>query len=328
MNISDGIKQAGAACFDFDPVALRRREHGGAPDGVLFDVERDGVPFIIKFIPTTPDAINATREKIEFVHHLGINGVNVPDYLSSAGGKRVELVESEGETFAVLKMRRASGRHIWELLGWDTARWPDSFFERWGQTLGRIHALSQRYAGGTAIAHWTAEHSSFVDWCSDPAVGEKWQQVGETLHALPEPADAFGLTHNDLHTGNMLVDGDTITVLDFDVCTRHWFALDIAIALFHPIWEHRHRPAPQIEAFAQRLTRLFMAGYCRENTLDPAWIERLPLFARYRQILSFIALSGQDEPGPNPWREAQLRDLRRWIVDDLPIPGAAIMARG
>jgi Ser/Thr protein kinase RdoA (MazF antagonist) len=321
VNISDAIRQAGGACFGFDPAALRQREHGGAPDGVLFDLDQDGASSIVKFIPTTAEAILPTREKIDFVHYLGSHGVTVPDYLLSAGGRRVELVEAGGDTFAVLMMRRARGQHIWDIHGWEVSRWPDSFFERWGQTLGRIHALSQQYSGGAAIAHWTAEHAWFVNWCSDDAVREKWQQLGETLRALPEPPGAFGLTHNDLHTGNMLVDGDTLTVLDFDVCTRHWFVLDVAIALFHPIWDHRHRPADEINAFAQRLTRLFMAGYCREYALDPVWIERLPLFVRYRQILFFVALSGQSNGESNPWRDGQLHDLRRWIVDDLPIAG-------
>lgn len=118
-----------------------------------------------------------------------------------------------------------------------------------------------------------------------------------------------------------------MTLLDFDVCTHHWYALDVAIALFHPIWEQRARPAPEIEGFARRISGPFMDGYSRENTLDRAWIERLPLFAHYRQMLFFIALDGQPNDGSNPWLNAQLRDLRRWIVDDLPVTGLDALVR-
>jgi Ser/Thr protein kinase RdoA (MazF antagonist) len=322
MMIRDEVLRAGASLFDFDPAALRSINPSPAPDGAVYEYEREGMGFIVKVMPTSGDQIAATRDKIAFVSYLRHSGVNVPDYLPSTRGELVEVVEIEGCAYAILKAAKAPGRHL--DFG-NPAAWTDRFFEGWGQILGRIHALSQRYPGGQHIPAWEQEHAFFTDWCSDPDVGTKWQQVGEVLRALPQPRDAFGLTHNDPHAGNFLIDGDRLTVLDFDVCTHHWFALDLAIALFHPIWEQRYGDPQAVAAFGRAFWDRFMAGYTRENRLDGFWLAQLPTFMKYRQILFFIALAGQGGQ-PHPWVRRQLADLRAAILADRPAIGFELSA--
>ena len=156
-------------------------------------------------------------------------------------------------------------------------------------------------------------------------MGEEWQQVGEVLRALPQPHDAFGLIHNDPHAGNFLIDGDSLTVLDFDVCTHHWFALDLAIAVFHPSWEKRYGEPQAVRAFGRHFWDRFVAGYTRENRLDGFWLAQLPTFMNYRRILFFIALAGQGGK-PHSWVRRQLTDLRKAILADQPAIGFDLTA--
>jgi Ser/Thr protein kinase RdoA (MazF antagonist) len=317
MMIREDVLRAGADLFDFDPAVLRSINASPAPDGAVYAYEQGGQGFIVKVMLTSAEQIAATRDKIAFVDYLRRGGVNVPDYLPSARGEQVEMVEVEGCAYAILKAAKAPGRHL--DFG-NPAAWTDWFFETWGQILGRIHALSQHYDGGQHISTWEQEHAFFTQWCSDPEVGAKWQGIGEMLRALPQPRDAFGLTHNDPHAGNFLIDGDSLTILDFDVCTHHWYALDLAIALFHPIWEHRYDDSQAVIAFGRHFWERFMAGYTRENHLDNYWLAQLPTFMKYRQILFFIALAGQGGQ-PHPWLTQQLADLREAILADRPAIG-------
>ncbi len=41
----------------------------------------------------------------------------------------------------------------------------------------------------------------------------------------------FGLVHADLRLANLLVDGERVTVIDFDDCGFSWFLYDLACAL-------------------------------------------------------------------------------------------------
>ena len=45
-----------------------------------------------------------------------------------------------------------------------------------------------------------------------------------------QPA-VYSLIHADMHPGNVLVDGDRLTIIDFDDAAWGWHAYDIAVAL-------------------------------------------------------------------------------------------------
>ena len=56
----------------------------------------------------------------------------------------------------------------------------------------------------------------------------------------------FGMIHSDLHLGNLMADGDSLTMIDFDDAGFGWFAHELAVAL-HPVleepWEDDARSA-------------------------------------------------------------------------------------
>jgi Ser/Thr protein kinase RdoA (MazF antagonist) len=54
------------------------------------------------------------------------------------------------------------------------------------------------------------------------------------LAAYGDEPDRFGLIHADMRLANLLVDGDRVTLIDFDDCGFGWFMYDFAAALsFH-----------------------------------------------------------------------------------------------
>ena len=55
--------------------------------------------------------------------------------------------------------------------------------------------------------------------------------VRRRLEELPTDNDNFGLIHSDLRLANLLVDGDTTAIIDFDDCGYGWYLFDLAGAL-------------------------------------------------------------------------------------------------
>ena len=316
MIVSERVLRAGADLFGYDWATLTPIEHGGAPDGAVYnepgsaDGDQNNRAYIVKFIPISEAQLPAVREKIAFVDYLRAGGVNVPDLVRSNGGNLLEVVEVDGAKYAVTRMVKAPGRTV----DFNTD-WGPPFWERWGRIIGQIHRLTQTYDGGEHIVTWEQEHAFFGSLVKeDAAITAKWNHLADQLRELPQPRDAFGLIHNDAHVFNFLVDGDTVTVLDFDVCARHWFAQDIAIPWFHVLWEtSRFRSPEKLRAFAREFSQFWLAGYRAENTLAAEWLERLPLFARFRQFLFFI--------GTWKFEGKHMANVRAALLNDAPLPG-------
>ncbi|MET3925700.1 phosphotransferase [Devosia sp. 2618] len=91
------------------------------------------------------------------------------------------------------------------------------------------------------------------DWRIAPGVENSHRLVLEELSdalrgqlkAYGTEADRYGLIHADMRLGNLLVDGDRVTLIDFDDCGFCWFMFDFAAAIsFH----ETHAAVPALRA--------------------------------------------------------------------------------
>lgn len=317
MQVNNVVLEKGAFLFRAEPLTLRSL---GGMDGAVYDFERDNQAYILKFVPTERDRVELTRAKWRFVDYLARNGVAVTHPVLSRNDELIEIVEDD-RLYVVFSYEKAPGDHP----KWD--RGPadnDRIFEAWGQVMGRMHALTKRYDGGSEIQGWQEEHAFFAGWCKDDAVRERWLALGEYLKTLPQDVDGYGLIHNDLHPNNFVVtyEGNQprITVLDFEVCNHHWFITDMAIALFFVTvgWVRPPDKTISSQAYAQHFWERFIAGYSRENSLDPSWFRHLPALLKHHQILLYIVFSNEWQER-NAWQEKTLREWRQSILDDAPV---------
>jgi len=121
-----------------------------------------------------------------------------------------------------------------------------SGFERLGEISARmhLHAKTWQPEPGFDRHYWTPDVilDDRLNW-------GKWQDgVGITgevlallsrleavvrrrLAGLSRDRDRFGLIHADLRLANLLVDGDTTSIIDFDDCGQGWYLFDLASAL-------------------------------------------------------------------------------------------------
>ncbi|MEM9655036.1 MAG: phosphotransferase [Actinomycetota bacterium] len=106
-------------------------------------------------------------------------------------------------------------------------------------------------------------------------------QLTTELNGFPTDADHFGLIHADLHLGNLMADGDGLTVIDFDDAGFGWFPYELAISL-HPIVDEPWFPDARA-ALVQGYRSVRPLGEAEES-----WIETF-LAVRALMIVGWLA---------------------------------------
>ncbi|MBN1267319.1 MAG: phosphotransferase [Anaerolineales bacterium] len=279
-----------------------------ASDGTLYTYPYGDKRRLLKImaIPVEDQRIGLLcfEERLRFLRFLGDHGAHIvfPQY--SPPGNLYETCTRENHIWVAYSMELAPGKHRHE------KTWDSDFFRNWGQTVGKLHHLAQDYPSWQALSNpetgkdlltWRREWESFHSWMQDEEVKAQWVALKQQLETLPVVRDSFGFIHNDPHIWNLLVDGNRITLLDFDVANHHWFINDIAIAcqsilifqsggLNGPV-----RDRTKLIAFLES----FMEGYELENHLSSEWLSRLDLFINYRRMLLFTVLNNwiKSQPG-------------------------------
>lgn len=163
------------------------------------------------------------------------------------------------------------------------------------RTVGHIMAEMHRQA-----EHWQKpSFYSRIDWGFDGTFGDwnnfygatyrntKWltekeiavldevkEEIRERLALYGESPDHYGMIHSDLRTANLLKDGDTITVLDFDDCGMGFYMYDVAGAV--ALMEHR----PDLKEIVDEILK----GYEPVRPLSEADRDEIPTFIMLRRI--------------------------------------------
>jgi len=309
-----------ASRYGLEAGPLRLLSDAAEGDGAVYEgALSDGQRVILKVTrPIPADALARKRETAAFVRYLWEGGAPVAAPLPSVRGELVEWVEADDGAVAATLYAGAPGRP--PNVG-DPRSADRGLLRRWGAAMGRMHALTRAYRGDvSALPEWGDEHDGFSQWSADdPPVQARWAALRPALEALPRGEDRYGVVHNDLHAYNLLVEGDQLTVIDFDVCGRHWLVAEIATALFSVLGGAlAGADAGGVAAAAQAFLGPFLEGYAAEAPLPPDWEEELSLFLLYRERLLYIVFSHAWAGATAPWQREWLERTRHRVLEDAP----------
>lgn len=164
----------------------------------------------------------------------------VPTVLAATDGRRVVTVDPGGTPRHVVHFAMVPGVEPNE----ETVTVDD--FHTLGQITAALHEHSRRWDRPTTFSRfaWDWESSLGVDgrwgrWQDADGVGTEEHQLLDRAQQLLRDRltdygsgpDRFGLIHADLRLANLLVDGSSITVIDFDDCGFGWFFYDFGTAV-------------------------------------------------------------------------------------------------
>ena len=279
----------------------------------VFCVSTGQKPAILRFSDPAHRTLEELEAELEWISYLSDNDVSVAAPIRSTRQGLVEEIEEVGKRFFATVFEEACGDPLDE-----TNMFSFLTLHSWGRELGKLHRLSMRYEPQTLrkpyheYARYGFDHTSLK---SQPGhVIMAIRQISEWLEGLPKNPTAFGMIHGD--TANVYVQPHRVTFFDFDDCTYHWYAYDIASGLYSLMFDIEKS---ELDISIEECMEQFLKGYRDEQKLDCSWNERIPGFILYRTALLYQWLLA---PKSGPLWVARIDDewkvfLLKWAENKL-----------
>jgi Ser/Thr protein kinase RdoA (MazF antagonist) len=245
----------------------------------------DGKRFVLRVHRAGYHSDAQLRSQVAWARALQRDGVvRTAEVIDTAGGEPFAVVSHPyvPEKRQVSLLRWADGTMLSELGGG-----AEQEFELIGGLMAKLHTQAAEWKppAGFDLLMWDTD--GLVG--DDPVWGRFWEAEGlsaddralmmsfrqrarRELEEFGTAADRFGLIHCDFLAENMLVEGDSITLLDFDDAGYGWHLFDIATALAMATLREDY----------DALREALFAGYRRHRQLPEDHLARLPLFLALR----------------------------------------------
>lgn len=274
---------------------VARLWQGNPPDSPLDDVVNlvypfvcQGLPRILRLTHESHRTLPQVSAELDWIHYLSGGGIPVAAPVLSRNDRLAEVIEAPGSRFIACVFERAPG-------GPPNLNDPnldkESFYREWGRIVGRMHALTKSYDPGPHRGHrssWREQGSGLELFRAgeivppeEKAAVARAEELSAFLDRLPTDLDSYGLVHDDLNMTNFFLDGQGLTIFDFDDCCYDWFISDLATTV--PYFSAQFA-GERGEEEARHYFHHFFTGYRRENELDAVWLERLPTFFRLHNL--------------------------------------------
>jgi Ser/Thr protein kinase RdoA (MazF antagonist) len=282
----------------------------------LYVLRYDGKRRFLRFAESSERRRTSIDAEIALVEWLAEEGLAVVCPVRSRNERFVETVATDWGTFHAVVFEALEGTQF------EVDELDDVGFQDWGAALGQLHATIRKYPGSGASTRSTLQdHLSQARHLlpeDAPAVREELGRLQLALSTLPVDRDTYGLIHFDFELDNLIWQGRTVQMLDFDDCARAWYAADIAFALrdYFDAGADLHSPS----------VRAFLDGYAAHTPLADEQIAQIPLFLRLGRLIQFAriarALDVTKGPGQPDWLSSLIDKLEvRMDANSMAITG-------
>ena len=134
--------------------------------------------------------------------------------------------------------------------------------------------------------HWGRWRDGMgLDREKEALFGRTVAAVGRRLERYGKGAERFGLIHCDLRLANLLIDGPTVKVIDFDDCGFGWYMYDAAT----PVSFYEHEPQ------VPELVDAWVRGYRSVAPLAREDEAEIPTFVMLRRLLLVAWIGSHSE---------------------------------
>lgn len=263
----------------------------GGLENVVYSYQQEGQDYFLRIGNSKHMTFELVQAELDWVSYLVEKGVPAVKPTKSVNDRILEKVITDDGYLNVVAFEKAIGAHLDHS---NPQNWSDEIIKDYGRIVGKMHALSKNYKAKEA-KRYHFKPSLDIKWLlkgEAQIIIDRISKLFQEIESLPKDKEAYGLVHGDLHTGNFFVENDRITaLLDFDRTCYKWFASEIAVALYYPLYAtllNQSRNAQ--EEFVKKFLPLFMKGYKEENTLDSVWMKKLNIFIQVRDVILFMYL--------------------------------------
>lgn len=270
-------------------------------ENFVFEVQTPQSKYMIRIAHSEYNSIHHIRAELDWIAYLGTHGIKVVTPVASITGNVVEEVDFGDFSFIVVVFDYITGQNFTENKDLLT----DESIQQWGALVAKLHNLSKEYEPESSARRkeWDEEplFKNIDDALSEfPGILREAKDIIEEVRQLPTESQVYGLIHQDLHESNLILDGEEMTIIDFDDCHYSWYIEDIAIILFHIAWRFQSEYKSR-QDIVEEFFPLFMKGYNSVNRLDEFWTSKIPLFVKLRHFRLFCTLAYELEIEEDEW---------------------------
>ena len=134
--------------------------------------------------------------------------------------------------------------------------------------------------------HWGSWRDGVgLDPAKEKLFADAVRLIGRRLEHFGQAPERFGLIHSDMRLANLLIDGDTVKVLDFDDSGFSWHLYDAATAV--SFFEH--------EPHVPELMAAWVEGYRRVSHLPAEDEAEIPTFVMLRRMILVAWIGSHSE---------------------------------
>lgn len=245
---------------------------------------------ILRLSHFTHQSYEAINAKVHWQEYLHNNKAQVAKILPSAFGNFAERIPTEDGYFTAVLFEKVKGTKI------TNKEWNNEMFLKIGKLTGRLHALTKLYSSDPLITRrqtWHVTEPNQVKKsipASEYHLIEKFENCLKEVNKLTTTTENFGLIHNDIYRGNMLLHDGQITLFDFEDCCYSWFVNDIACTAYHALLNNK-KPLPESFEYLHNFMNNFWKGYKTNNTINKDEIKYIPYLIGARAISIYAHLN-------------------------------------
>ncbi|MBB6522517.1 phosphotransferase enzyme family protein [Pseudoteredinibacter isoporae] len=257
-------------------------------ENAVFEVRRgDGTRYAMRMHRVGYHSDSELRSELQWMLALQESGVEVPKPIRNITGELYVVIDSyiHGGRRQVDLFEWVNGEHLsgdgsvpLEVL--------TSNFKVLGEIAAKIHNQSVNWLSPKGFYRKAWDIEGLVG--ENPLWGRFWEleslsnsetklmiEVRDRLRvdlafykSKPENDRMYGMIHADLVSENVLVDGNSVRVIDFDDAGFGWHLFEVATALYFERWESNY----------EALKQAMIEGYRANRGLSDEQLSYLPLF--------------------------------------------------
>ncbi|MBP3952987.1 phosphotransferase enzyme family protein [Bacillus suaedae] len=314
---SKDILHEAAGYFSLEIASLKEV---GSFENYVFEAIQDGKPVILRLTHSSHRSQEQIESELDWLLYLHNHNAPVCPPYRSKNNKYIEQVQAGSTYFYVSLFKKASGT-VTKLTN---ESYNQNLAYDWGEATSLLHRLTKEYQcpehiqkRPLLIDEFQQQFVPFIP--QDMLLLEKVNSVLKEIKQLSRET-GFGLIHSDIHSGNFFYDGEQLSIFDFDDCSYHHFAHDLAMPLYYTLWSSTFNTEEDKESFAKQFLEDFINGYQTQCPVSSEMYSQINLFLKLRDCeLYGVFHKKLDMSSLTTKQEQLLSSIRERILTGNPI---------
>lgn len=312
---------AARAALDSFPVDVGDLTPVSMTENVTFKVtdRRDGSAYVLRLHRPGYHTLDELESERAWIRALADAGIDVPRTVAARDGRDYVpvTIPATGEQRFAGMTRWTDGRLLSEVLA-ETSdhRVVENYFAQLGAITASMHNQASTWQPPPAFQRHALDGDGLMG--DAPHWGPFWEyrslsaaergllldtrgRMHERLTRLSRDPSVYSLIHADMHPGNILVEGDRLTVIDFDDAGFGWHPYDIAVVLTY--WQSKPNAA--------EIERAFLGGYRAARRVSDEMLASIPMF----RLIRGMATIGWFHQRPELKPPAVFEERKAWVLE-------------